>query len=78
VLQTVPVLKHDDIGTPGRGDFLKSLPWLILPMEEFEHLLLATDGLVEDPALSYMPEQLHHHVAAQVLFTNPPPEGIER
>jgi hypothetical protein len=49
--------------------FLKSLPWLLLPMEGFERLLL-TDDLIDDPALSYTLEQLHHHETAQALFAN--------
>jgi hypothetical protein len=60
------------------GDFfLKSLLWLFLPMEEFEHLSLTNDGLIKDPMMFYTSEQLHHHEAAQTLFANPPPEVVE-
>jgi hypothetical protein len=47
--------KRNDIGAPARGDFFKSPPWLFLPMEGFECLLLTTNGLVEDLALPYTP-----------------------
>jgi hypothetical protein len=55
VLQTVLVLNHNDIGMPGTGDFLKSVPWLFLTMEGLKCLSLTDDGLIEDPALSYTP-----------------------
>jgi hypothetical protein len=45
-------------------------------MEGLECLSLTDDGLNEDPALPYTPQQLCHHVAARVLFAIPPPEGI--
>jgi hypothetical protein len=47
-------------------------------MEGFEHHLLADAGFIEDLVLSYMLEQLRHHVVAQALFANPLPEGVER
>jgi hypothetical protein len=64
VLQTVPVSQHNDIDVQGRWDFLKSLLWLFLPMQGFEHLLPPDDCLIKDPVLSYTVEQLHHHVVA--------------
>jgi hypothetical protein len=70
--------KHNDIGKPGREDFLKSLLWFFLLMEGFECLLLTEDRVIEDLALSYTSDQLHRHVVAQALFANPPPEGVER
>jgi hypothetical protein len=48
-------------------------------MEGFKHLsFIADDGLIEDLALSYTPEQFHHHVAVQELFAYPPLGGVER
>jgi hypothetical protein len=57
-----------------KGDFFKSLPWLVLPMEGFECLSLTNNDLV----FAYTLEQLCHHEAAQALLTILPLEGIER
>jgi hypothetical protein len=47
-------------------------------MERIERLSLTDNGLDDDPVLSYTLEQLRHHKVAQVVITNPTPEGIER
>jgi hypothetical protein len=47
-------------------------------MEGIERLSLTNNGLVDDAVLSYTPEQLFHHEAAQALLTHPPLEGTER
>jgi hypothetical protein len=41
-------------------------------------LSFTADSLIEDPTLSYMPEQLRHLVVAQTVLANLPPEGVER